>query len=127
MKNILAFASAFMLCTGCSIQSPSRTLPPADGTAFFVHLQEGFSGEPVRILVDNKVLFEGKPATDPRLGIAEGFSGSTAATNISLTIEIPDKNIKSTHNIDLTAARGIGISVLNGKPAIIQANAFGYD
>jgi len=101
--------------------------PVTGDESFFVHLQEGFSGESTRILVDGKLLFEGNPTTDPRLGLAEQFAGSTTSTRISVTIEIPGRNIKSTHSIDLTNGRGIGLSVANGKVRIIQADAFGYD
>ena len=65
--------------------------------------------------------------TDPRLGFAEQFAGSAQTTSITLTVEIPSKTFKSTHRLDLTKARGIGISIVNGEVMIIQANAFGYD
>ena len=127
LKSILTMGLGMVLCTGCTQQRPSQKPSVADGKAFFVHLQEGFSGDAVRILIDGELIFKGRPTTDPRLGIAEKFSGSAPSTNINLTIEIPGRNIKSAHNIDLTKAKGLGISVQNGKVSIIQADAFGYD
>ena len=127
LKNALTIVLALALCVGCSRKHPSQVQPVAGGEAFFVHLQEGFSGEPVRVLVDGELLFEGKPTTDPRLGIAEEFSGSASSTNINLTIEIPSRSIKRTHSVDLAKAKSLGISVHNGKVSMVQANSFAYD
>ena len=126
-ETIFAVGLVLLLCAACAKQQLSRVEPDVGGEPFFVHLQEGFSGEPARVLVDGIVLFEGKPKTNPLLGIAHEFTGSAASTDITVTIEIPKKSIKSTHNVDLKNARGLGISVQNGKVTIVQANAFGYD
>ncbi|NIM05663.1 MAG: hypothetical protein GTN65_08605 [Armatimonadetes bacterium] len=127
MKAIeLIIVAVLIFGAGCTQQPPTLQLT-STGEAFFVHLQEGFSGEFVRVVVDGKEVFSGKPTTDPRLGFAEQFAGSAQTTSITLTVEIPSKTFKSTHSLDLTKARGIGISIVNGEVMIIQANAFGYD
>lgn len=127
MKAIFAASFALILCFGCSKQHPNKLQPVAKDEPFFVHLQEGFSGEPTKISVDGKLIFEGNPKTDPLQGVAHELTGTASSTLINMTIEIPSKKIKSTHSFDLIKAKGFGISVVNGQISIVQANAFGYD
>jgi len=129
-KRMVKFGYSFglwlILCVGCSVEPPRPVPPVPMRESFFVHLQEGFVGERVQILVDGRQLYDGKPITKQQLGLADKFVGSAASSRISVTIRIPSRNINSTLQVDLTKARGLGISILNGEVSIFQANAFGY-
>lgn len=127
ISTLLVVGLGIALCAGCTKELPPPVQPVATSLAFFVHLQEGFSGEAVRIGVDGNLVYEGNPTTDYLLGSAHGFAGSAKLTDIVLRIEIPTMKIDSTHKIDLTKAKGMGISVQNGKVTVVQADAFGYD
>ncbi len=127
MKMKTVFVLALLLNAGCAKQQSFQSPSHVEGSPFFVHLQSGFSGERMRVVVDGDQVFEGKPITNPLLGFAHEFGGSTDQTNMTVIIEIPEKEIYSTHIVDLTKAQGLGISVVNGKIVIQQANSFGYD
>ncbi|MFO0966192.1 MAG: hypothetical protein U0793_11495 [Gemmataceae bacterium] len=43
---------------------------PADGKTIALHLQGGFTGEPIEILFNDMPLFQGEPKTRPTLGLA---------------------------------------------------------
>jgi hypothetical protein len=126
MKIKSSFGLLLIICIGCSVQAPHQ-VPVSVGESFFVHLQEGFAGELVQIYVDEKKLYEGKPITKPHLGIADNFTGSAVSANIDVTVKMPSRSIDSTLHVDLTKARGLGISILNGRVSIHQANAYGYE
>lgn len=119
-------ATAIIFVVGCTQQRETSQSAPKN-ESFFVHLQGGFSGKNVQVFVDGCSLYDGRPTTNPLDGLAEEFTGSARSTSITVTVAIPGENLKSTHHIDLTKARGIGISIVGGKVKIRQANAFGYD
>ncbi len=57
IEAIFAVGLALLLCAAYAKQQLSQVEPDVGGESFFVHLQEGFSDEPARVLVDGKVLF----------------------------------------------------------------------
>lgn len=125
--TLLVVGLAIAICAGCTKQLAPDAELVAESTAFFIHLQEGFTGEAVRVSVDGNLVYEGNPTTNPLLGIAHEFTGSAKSSDIVLRIEIPSLKIDSAHKIDLATAKGLGISAQNAKVTIVQANAFGYD
>lgn len=118
---------ALATCSGCGKESPPPTPTPSVTYPFFVDLQEGFTGTPVRVSVDRTLLFDAKPKTQPIKGIAGHFEGSATSKLITLRIEIPALQIDQEQQIDISETNGIGISVQNSKITIRQANGFGYD
>ncbi len=117
---ILAAAFLFSFL-GCS-QKPQISPPE-----YSIDLQEGFSGEVVQVLIDDKSVYGGKPQTNELLGVADRFVFDSESTTITLTVVVPAKNVNSTHSLDLSRAKCIGISIRNGDVEVIQANGFGYD
>jgi len=98
-----------------------------EGQKVGLDLQDGFSGRKVIIRVNNKIIFEGNPKTDERIGFAGGTTFHADTRFIDLNIQVPSERLNSTMTIDLNKARGIGISIQEGKVSIIPRDGFGYD
>lgn len=92
-----------------------------------LHLQEGFFGKRVIVSVNARVIFDGTPETDPRLGQAATTNFDTNSRYVDLNIQIPSDGINSTTIVDLNQAKGIGVSIRQGKVSIVQKDYFGYD
>lgn len=124
--KVVSCIVAIVFIVGCWQQEEAPRIE-YENESYFVHLQDGFSGENVQILVDGHTHYDGRPTTNILHSFADEFTGSVRSKIITVTILIPKENFESTHHIDLSKARGIGISIVNGNVGIRQANAFGYD
>src|SRR4051812_42333166 len=89
--------------------------------SFRLNLQGGFRGDPVRIYLDGKKVFEGTPKTDPRLSLGGQFDATANAERPMLRVELPTRNVDSTSQLDPAAGRNVGISLGSGKIGIRQS------
>ena len=121
---------AVLLLVGCSrpdaAGEPGAGVEPPTGTSFAVHLQDGFTGQRVRLLVDGALVFEGRPQTDPRLGLAHAVAGRTERSSVEVTLEREDGPPRS-GRFDLAGGVAIGVSLEGAEIVMRQAPAFGYD
>jgi hypothetical protein len=117
---------AILVIVGCT-GPPSTPSPTPPEVSFAIHLQEGFTGDFVRITVNDEILFEGRPATDPRLGIAEQIQSTAKSSTITLGVEVSGEQLLSSRAIDVSKGHVIGLSLVSGEVKVVQAEAFGYD
>ena len=99
----------------------------AEQHAYEVHLQSGFDGKQVTVQVNGKPRYHGNPETNYTNGLADSFRGTVTAPTVELLVEVPERGIQTTLNLNLNAGPLIGINV--GKAGIDyqQANRFDYD
>ena len=118
MNNIFRII-AWLLLAGCA-SHPALSAPLTDNAIIYVDLQEGFTGEVIRVYIDGQGVFDGKPMTDLPLGQAELISASAATTNITMTIEAPERHFKSERNVDLEKGTFLGVSLTTNDVYLIQ-------
>lgn len=113
--------------TNWNVTAHKEECTPPAGQSFHVDLQDGFRGDPVQVFVDDQMVYAGKPITDELLGIAGTLSFHTTRTGVVLRVIVPAKAFDEQSTLDLTKAKGIGISIDQRRLRIQQADAFGYD
>jgi hypothetical protein len=96
---------------------------------FFIHLQEGFSGERQAVItVDGREVYRGKPKTFDQLGLAQVVPVTNSSARPVLIFRIPDRNLTWSNKVDLASGTALGISMTtNGAVQFLQSTNFGYD
>ncbi len=93
-----------------------------------VDLQEGFTGEPVTVLVDGKELYRGTPKTRQQIGLAESRSFDLPTHRLTLTVALPSSDLSGSMEVDLREDVWVGV-VLSPEKQIQLRSAptpFGY-
>lgn len=82
MKVVLCIVGiAIFFVVGCTQQHETPQVEHKN-ESFFVHLQDGFSGKNVQVLVDGRTLYDGRPTTNILHSYADEFAGF-ARSNIN--------------------------------------------
>ena len=128
LNALAAVALLLGACTATTLDPTPTFIPtPAAGHDFHIHLQEGFKGDDILILVDGILVYQDVPETNPVLGFAETLGARAAGRKIALTVEVPAQHIDHTQNLNLDDGLAVGISLYQGEVLIIQADWFGYE
>ena len=120
-----------VLCLACGCNRTERLesniVAPPNAVAFSIHLEEGFGGSIVTIAVDGSEVFNGKPNTDPVLGLAEIVPTWAASSTPVLHVTVKTAKVDWTEAVDLKKGKALGLSIISGKINMQQAEGFGYD
>jgi hypothetical protein len=94
-----------------------------------VHLQDGFSGEPVRIRLDGKTVIENPAVTTrPQLGLAELIPLELPAGRHTLEVQVPAHTQVQTFTLTSGQELHVGLSLNpdGGLSYRISESPFGY-
>lgn len=94
-----------------------------------VHLQDGFSGEPVRIRLDGKTVIENSAVTTrPQLGLAEIIPLELPAGRHTLEVQVPAHTQAETITLQPGQELHLGLSLGpdGGLSLRISESPFGY-
>ena len=75
-----------------------------------MHLQSGFTGVPVIVSVDGKVVYRGSPITIPLNGFADSFDRKVRRSNVILEVRVPAKKVLKSFSVDPSKGM-VGISI----------------
>ncbi len=93
-----------------------------------VDLQEGFTGEPVTVLVNGKELYRGTPKTRQQIGFAESRSFDLPSERHSLTVAMPSSGLSKSMDLDLHQDVWVGVVLSPEKSFLLRTatTPFGY-
>ncbi len=93
-----------------------------------VDLQEGFTGEPVTVLVNGKELYRGTPKTRQQIGFAESRSFDLQSEHLSLTVAMPTSGLSKSMDLDLRQDVWVGVNFSPEKSIVLRtaSTPFGY-
>jgi len=94
-----------------------------------IHLQEGFTGQPVRLRVNGTEVFSGSPKTRLQIGLAHQVECEVGDRGAAVVeIELPDERISETFRVEPSLNPYAGLSLdRQGKVQVkLSAEPFGY-
>jgi hypothetical protein len=93
-----------------------------------VDLQDGFDGDEVIVKVDGQVAYhEQDVSTLTVIGRAATFTVDEAAPDVDVEVELPERQLRDSFRVDVTATPHLGVSVIGGQLTHrLSTEAFGY-
>jgi hypothetical protein len=94
-----------------------------------VELQEGWSGEPVEVIVDGQPAYRGNPTTRMQTGFAAGVEVDVPAGGepVVVEIQVPQRDIVTRHQIGAGPEIWVGLTLRDGQVRVREQPApFGY-
>lgn len=93
-----------------------------------VALEEGFTGGPVAVRINGAEVFRKEDVkTRLQIGLAASFEKEVEPGPVRLEVELPEKELEKTFDLDVSGTVYAGISVQDGDLVIrTSAEPFGY-
>ena len=93
-----------------------------------VDLQEGFSGEAVVLVLNEKEVYRGNPKTRMQIGLADYRTFDLPPQHLKLEVTIPGSGMSKTLELDLQHDVYVGISVSKDGVLSLRSSSepFGY-
>jgi hypothetical protein len=83
-------------------------------TQLRIDLQEGFNGDAVVIKLDGEELYRARPVTRDQIGFADRLEAE-ARHPVELEIELPERDVRQTIQLDPAESAFVGISIADGE------------
>jgi hypothetical protein len=93
-----------------------------------IDLQEGFSGEPVVVLLNGKEVYRGTPKTRTQIGLADSKSFDLPSQQLKLEVATPLSGVSESLDVDLFQDTYVGVTLSSdGAIALrLSLEPFGY-
>jgi hypothetical protein len=121
------FVVCTVLASACGAEESAVVSVPDDGggpdVIAVVALQDGFQGDSVVVAIDDRVVIdEADVTTDQRIGIAFGAEATVPAGWLTLTVQVANRELDVSEEINPSATPYIGISLLDGRIVTVRSS-----
>lgn len=115
---LMCISSLFISCANPQKLSSKKPIV----NAIFLGFYSLFSGELVKVYINNELVYSGKRVTDISTNYAGDVSLGVPPKRFILKICIPRKHISQVYQVDLDKGRALRVWYLNGALSFGQSN-----
>jgi hypothetical protein len=99
-----------------------------DTTQLSIALQDGFTGEEVIVRIDGREVNRLTAQTAWEISLATSFELSLPQGRHRIELEIPGRDVRSSHDVEVNGPTWLGVSVLGPSDVVWRESSdpFGY-